>query len=211
MDKSTAVAADLGFWASHTYFMLGIAYVVAIVGGFVSNRNLRDPVKGPYLVVAEVMILVMAPVLLALSVAIHYNTSVDEQPLTLISLAWIAAAVTTTSIVHFVELAVARRLPSEEFPGHDRVFGFRWPSVFYAIDIVAWDIFFALALLFVAPTFDGETAVQVGLVASGLLSLAGLVGPLVGRISWRGVGIVGYAVFFPITCIPLSIYFANLR
>jgi hypothetical protein len=28
---------------------------------------------------------------------------------------------------------------------------FAWPSTFYAIDIVAWDVFFGLALLFADP------------------------------------------------------------
>lgn len=211
VDEMTAWAADLGLWASITYGVLSVAYAVAIIGGFVSNRSLKDPVGGPHLVVAEALILVMAPVLLTLSAAIHYSSPLDQRPFTLISLAFVTATVTTTSIVHFVELAVARGLTPNDLPAHERVFGFRWPSVFYAIDIVAWDVFFALALLFAAAAFDDETAVQAGLIASGILSLAGLVGPLVGRISLRGIGIIGYGVVFPITCIPLSAYFANLR
>lgn len=204
------VTAALGLWSSRTYFVLGVAYVVVIVAGFVANRNLKDPVKDPHLAIAEVLILVMAPVMLTLSVSIHYSAAPDDRPYTLISLGWMVAAVTTTAIVHFVELTVTRRVPSEELPAYDRVFGFRWPSILYAIDIVAWDIFFALALLFAAPAFDSDQAVQVGLIASGMLSLVGLIGPVIGRIAWRGFGIFGYAVVFPATCIPLSNYFEAL-
>ncbi len=201
---------SLGLWSSRTYLVLGVAYLVVIVAGFIANRNLKDPVKDPYLAVAEILILVMTPVMVALSAAIHSSAPTDARTYTLISLAWMVAAVTTTATVHFVELTVGRRLTADGFPAHDQVFGFRWPSVLYAVDIVAWDFFFALALLFAVPAFDDEPAVQVGLLVSGLLSLGGLVGPAVGRISWRAIGIIGYAVVFPATCIPLSRYFGSL-
>jgi len=51
----TALAADLGLWASLTYFVLGVAYVVVIIGGFVSNRNLKDPVTGLMVVDADLV------------------------------------------------------------------------------------------------------------------------------------------------------------
>jgi hypothetical protein len=202
---------SLGLWSSRTYLVLGVAYLVVIVAGFITNRNLKDPVKDPHLAVAEILILLMTPVLLALSAAIHYGAPADARPYTLISLGWMVAAVTTTATVHFVELTVARRLTADDFPAHDQVFGFRWPSILYAVDIVAWDFFFALALLFAVPAFEDEPAVQLGLLASGLLSLGGLVGPAMGRISWRAIGIIGYAVIFPATCIPLSLYFESLN
>jgi len=120
------------------------------------------------------------------------------------------AAAATTSIVHFVELTVGRQLERGHLSGHEPIFGFRWPAIFYAVDIVAWDIFFPLALLFAVPAFDGEPAIQAGFATSGVLALVGLAGPVAGRIHWRGIGIFGYAVIFPATCLPLSRYFATL-
>jgi len=85
-------------------------------------------------------------------------------------------------------------------------FGFKWPSTFYAIDIVAWDVFFALALLFAVPAFARTEArwARRGLIASGSLSLIGLIGPFANALGWRTIGIIGYTVVFGITCIPLS-------
>lgn len=205
------LAGALGLWASGTYFVLGVAYVAAIGAGFIANRTTKDPVKDPHLAIAEVLILTMAPVLLTLSAAIHHSVPADVRPYTLISMGWMVAAVATTSIVHLVELVVARRLRVEDFPAHERIFGFRWPSILYAVDVVAWDFFFALAVLFAVPAFDGHGAVQLGLLTTGLLSLAGLVGPAVGNIAWRSIGIFGYAVVFPATCIPLNSYFSQLH
>jgi hypothetical protein len=200
---------SLGLWASSTYVVLGVAYVITLVAGFISNRNLNDPLKDPHLAIAELLILVMAPVMVAIAVAIHTTSSAEDQPYALMSLAWMIAAAGTTSIVHFVELTVARRVDHATLPGYDRVFGWRWPSVLYAIDIVAWDIFFAFALLFAVPAVE-DTAARVGLVASGVLSLVGLVGPATNRLAWRHIGIFGYAVVFPVACISLFRYFDAL-
>ena len=62
----------------------------------------------------------------------------------------------------------------------------------------------ALSVLFAAAASEADTAVQPGLVVTGVLSLIGLVGPAVDRIAWRGVGILGYAVVFLLTCVPLK-------
>jgi hypothetical protein len=51
--------------------------------------------------------------------------------------------------------------------------------VAYTLDILAWDVFFALAMLFAAPVFkDGklETAVRFLLITSGVISFVGLLG-----------------------------------
>src|SRR5579872_2754121 len=44
-------------------------------------------------------------------------------------------------------------------------------STLYAIDIVAWDIFIGLALLFAVPAFERGSKARLGLIASGLLCL----------------------------------------
>ena len=203
------VGQSLGLWASTAYLVLGVAYVITLAAGFTSNRNVNDPLKDPHLAIAEVLILVMAPVMVAIAVAIHATASPDDRPYTLMSLAWMSAAAATTSIVHLVELTVARRVDQSTLPGHDRLFGWHWPSTLYAVDIVAWDIFFALALLFAVPAIE-DTAVRAGLIASGVLALVGLVGPAANRMRWRHIGIFGYAVVFPATCIPLIRHFSAL-
>ncbi len=205
------LVGTLGSWASGTFVVLAVAYVAVLGAGFMANPTTKDPVKDPHLAIAEVLILIMAPVMLTLSAAIHYSVPPELQPYTLISMGWMVAAVATTSIVHLVELVVARRLRAEDFPAHERIFGFRWPSMLYAVDIAAWDVFFALAVLFAVPAFEGHGTVQLGLVVAGVLSLAGLIGPAIGNIAWRSIGIFGYAVVFPATCIPLNSYFSQLQ
>ena len=53
--------------------------------------------------------------------------------------------------VHLVQLTVVRRIDPSAIQGFQYLFNWHWPSVLYGVDIIAWDIFFGLALLFAAP------------------------------------------------------------
>jgi hypothetical protein len=68
------------------------------------------------------------------------------------------------------------------------VFSFEWPSVAYALDILAWDVFFALSMLFAAPVFSGSRLsawIRALMVASGSLALVGLSGVVAGDMRLR--------------------------
>ena len=71
------------------------------------------------------------------------------------------------------------------------VVSFRWPSVAYALDILGWDVFFALSMLFAAQVFWGSRLavwIRVLMIVSGVLSLAGLSGVVVGDMQLRTSG-----------------------
>jgi hypothetical protein len=51
--------------------VLEVAYVAVVVAGFASIGNMGAPLPDPYLAIAEVLVLVMAPILVVLMVAIH--------------------------------------------------------------------------------------------------------------------------------------------
>ena len=149
----------------------------------------------------------MAPIMVALMLAIHQCAPKQAKPFTQVALGWMVAASAFTTVVHFVELTVARRIDPATFPGYARIFGWEWPSTFYAIDIVAWDVFFGLSLLFAVPAFAhrrSATIIRRGLIASGSLCLIGLIGPFANAIAWREIGILGYTIVFGLTCLPLS-------
>ncbi len=197
----------LGAWSARTLFLIDVAYVAVFVAGFASIRNTSDPLPDPYLAIAEILILVMAPIMVCLMLAIHQCAPKRAKPFTQVALGWMLAAAAFTTVVHFVQLTVARHIDSATFPGYAGIFGWQWPSTFYAIDIVAWDVFFGLALLFAVPAFahrGDATLVRRGLILSGSLCLIGLVGPFANVLGLRTIGIVGYTVVFGLTCLPLS-------
>jgi hypothetical protein len=181
-----------------------VVYIADFVVGFAALGNVHDPLPDPYLAIGEVLILVMAPILVTLMLAIHACAPTRAKPFTQVALGWMLAAAALTTTVHVVELSVARHI--DTFPGYARIFDFQWPSLLYAVDIVAWDVFFGLALLFAVPAFRrrSDTAARLGLIASGSLCLLGLIGPLTDAIAWRGIGIFGYTLVFAATCVPLA-------
>jgi hypothetical protein len=105
-----------------------------------------------------------------------------------------------------VQLTVARRIDPDAIHGFQYLFNWHWPSMLYGVDIAARDIFFALALLFAAPVFHASRhrAVRNGMLIVAAMSLVGLLGPAVNHIALRQIGIVGYAIVWPLVCLPLS-------
>lgn len=90
------------------------------------------------------------------------------------------------------------------------VFSFTWPSVVYALDILAWDVFFPLAALFAAICVRGTGLaglVRGLLFASAGLAFLGLLGAPLANMIIRNVGIIGYAVLFPIAAGLSAMFF----
>lgn len=50
----------------------------------------------------------------------------------------------------------------------------------------------------------GNVAVRNGLLIAGAMCLVGVIGPAVNHIALRQIGIIGYAIVWPIVCVPLS-------
>jgi hypothetical protein len=50
----------------------------------------------------------------------------------------------------------------------------------------------------------GQVAVRNGLLIAGVMCVAGIIGPAVNHIALRQIGIIGYAIVWPIVCVPLS-------
>jgi hypothetical protein len=193
-------------WSAWFVGAISVAYAAIMVVGFGSLGNVADPLPDPYLAVAELLILLMAPVMVVLMAALHACAPVHLRMFSTIAFGWMLVAACLTMTVHVVELVVARRVDPGAVPGFARLFDFAWPSMLYAVDVVAWDLMLGLSLLFAAFVFTGRRhrGIRWGLLASAALCLVGLVGPATGVMAWRGLGILGYVVVFPVTCIALG-------
>ena len=206
----TPGARLLGMGSAWVVSFLGIAYGITLVVGFGSVTSLSAPLPDPFLASAELLMIVMAPALVLLMAAIHAYAPRSCKTLSLTGLGFMILLAGLTTSVHFVELTVVRRIQPASVAGFSELFPFHWPSVLYALDIVAWDWFLGLALLCAAPLFRGgklEASVRAGMIVSGTLCLAGLVGPAIGDLNLRAIGIAGYAVVLPVVCLLLALVF----
>ena len=97
-----------------------------------------------------------APLIVLLFGAFHRYAAPHSRSLSLAAFALVVVMAGITLSVHFVLLTVGRQVPSALLPGFERLFSFNWPSVAYALDILAWDYCFGLASLLAAPVFTGR-------------------------------------------------------
>lgn len=202
----------LGRAAAWAVFLLGLVYAVTTVLGLLSLKSPQDPIGDPYFSIMEVLIVLLAPLMVVSLVAVHAYASAEGKAYSFTALAFMILLAGITSSVHFVILTVRRQIEAAGVTWVPLLLSFTWPSVAYTLDILAWDFFFALSMLFAAPVFKGgrlERAVRLLMLASGVLSLAGLIGVPLANMEVRNIGIVGYAGVTPVVFLLLGIVFGR--
>jgi hypothetical protein len=195
-------ANRLGFWSATIVVGIGVGYLCALAAGF-ARYGLSEPIADPVLAVMEVLTLLSAPPLVTLMAAIHDRAAPGLKVYGVAALAFATLCAGITSAVHFAELTAARQLGGG---------GIVWPSRTYAVELLAWDVFLGLALMFAAATFAGrgpERRVRRGLLACGALCLAGAAGPAVGHMRLQLVGVLGYGGVLPVVALLLARLFAH--
>ena len=204
----------LGVISGAAVAALCFAYLVVLVIGLATLPSPDHPVQQPWFALLELLILFIAPAMVALAVAIGCSASPGRLPLALLGLVFFAMCALTTSAVHFCILVLGGHAAFAGEPWSTLVFSFRWPSLAYALDILAWDVFFPLGALFLAPAVRGAglaRGVRALLVISAVLALAGLAGVVLGDMQVRLIGVVGYALCFPVAAAMLALRFHRER
>jgi hypothetical protein len=207
----TVTDRNLGRWACYVFFALSLAYVPAMGAGFVANGNLSAPIRDPYLAVMELLILPLAVTLVVVLAAVHSYARPSGKTFSLAALALGTLAAGITICVHLVLLTVGREASEATLPGYDLLLSWTWPSVIYALDIASWDLCLGSALVLAGLAFSGPglpTVVRRGLLLSGTLCLAGLLGAALGNMDVRNVGIVGYALVLPVVLLFMARLFS---
>ena len=208
--RFTATARRLGIFSATATFILIFAYAVTLVMGLMSLESPREPIGNPMFTILEVLIIIMMPAMVALMVAVHAWAPMHAKTLSLTAVVFMGLLAGLTCSVHFVILTMSRQPEFTEQSWLPLVLSFNWPSVVYALDILAWDIFFALSMLFAAPIFRGSRLaawIRALMIASGVLALAGLSGVVAGDMQLRNIGIVGYVGVFLVVAALLAVLF----
>ena len=193
-----------GRWSAFALFLIGLAYIAALAIGF-ARYGLTKPIVDPLLAVMEVLTLLSAPLMVIMMAAVHGYAPPERKTYSLIALAFMILVAGMTTAVHFVQLTALRQLGLS---------GIVWPSAAYAIELLAWNLFLGLSLLFAAPVFEGaglERGIRRGLLIGGALCMAGVFGPAVGNMRLQLVGVLGYGGVFPVVCFMLSRLFRDSR
>jgi hypothetical protein len=206
----TASARRLGIISASGTVLLSVAYAIPLTAGLLSLPSPDTPIGDPWFPMMEVLIILTMPVMVALMVAVHAWAAPEMKVYSLLAVVFMTLLTGITCSVHFVILTVSHQA---DFVGQSwlpLVLSFKWLSITYTLDVLAWDVFFALAALSVAPVFSGSRlarSIRLLMIVSGTLSLGGLSGVFLNNSSLRSIGIAGYAVVFPVAALLLAILF----
>jgi len=222
----------IGLWSARIMVFLAVAYIAT---GAVGLRWVPVPAPppglvqvDPFLAILETIMVILAPVEVVLFAAIYAYATYEESPLpdargsegsrartcgratcALGALVFVGILAGLTCSVHFVLLTLGRQTGYAAVPGAF----YPWPTALFAIDLLAWDIFQGLGLLFAAPVFRGgglPKAIRVSMVISGALCLVGVAGPASGDLRFQVPAIFGYAGGLTVACALLAVFFGRL-
>src|SRR4029453_10039162 len=173
----TAIARRLGLLSAAATVVLLAAYAVTLTIGLLSLESPDQPIRNPMFAILEILIIVMMPAIVGLMIAVHAWAPTRLKSLSFASVVFMGLLAGRGGSLHFVILTVSRQPEFVRQSWLPLVLGFKWPSIVYALDILGWDVFFAVSMFFAAPVFGGSRlAVWIrGLMgAAGILALAGL-------------------------------------
>ncbi len=187
--------------------ILCLVYAGVLTAGLLALASSAEPIQDPWFTAMEILILAIAPAMVALMVVLHARASQARRSLGVAAVAFMAMCAVVTCCVHFTILTLSREPAFAATLWADHVFAFRWPSVAYALDILAWDVFFPLAALCAAATIEGPGLLRAArwlMYTSAGLAFLGLLGIPLDDMNVRNIGIVGYAVAFPLAAALLA-------
>jgi len=181
--------------------VFSLVYGVLLFAGLASRPAPDAAIGDPWLAAMQLMILVIAPTMVALIGSLYLRRAPDRKAIGRAAVLSMSIAALMTCGVH-IYLLMGSRASAQE--------AFQWPSIAYALDVVAWDVFFPMAALLAGALVEGSGVARLArnlLFISGLLALAGLAGVPTGDMQLRDIGILGYAVAFPLAALALAAWF----
>lgn len=204
----------IGIFAGVSVALLSIVYAIALSIGLLTLAFPDQPIQNPWFTLMESLILIIAPAMVLFMVGLHYWTPAERKSFSLLGAIFMSMCAHITCCVHFAVLTLSRQPAFFGATWSSLVFEFRWPSVVYALDILAWDVFFPLAALFAAGAIHrvGSTVIARNLLyGSAALAFVGLAGIPMDNMNIRNIGIIGYVVLFPIATLLLAIAFRRAQ
>ena len=185
---------------AYTLLIITCLYVpVTIAWIFTENTNI--------LPIMEIITVWSAIVIIQFMVEIYRGSSANKKSHSLIALVLSACMATGTIINHFIYLTVLSQIFSvKEMPSWLLLYG--WPSVTKGLECVSWGFFLGIAMLFASSALEdlGNKVITWTMRISGIMTVAGLIGPIVGNIYYYTLSTIGYSVGFLVFSIEMIIY-----
>jgi hypothetical protein len=216
MSEWTESDRRIGMWSAASAAGIGVVYAIVGIIGVMERPPGGDAFRqvDPYLAILEILIILFVVALVTMMSAVYAYAAAGRKTYALAALAFTVAWAILTCSTHFVGLTVGRQIEAAAMPQLSQQLSFEgWPTIALALDLLGWDFFLGLSLLFASAVFKGggrkQARVRAGMILGGTLCLAGTLGPLLGRMRLQVLGIAGYAFVLPAVCALLAVLFAR--
>jgi hypothetical protein len=180
-----------------TILVVSVLYVGAVAVWIASGDR-------SVITIMELLTIWAAIVLVQFMVEVHLGARDRDKSRSLVALVLTAAMAVVTITNHFMYLTVLPRLfPGADLPEWLLLDG--WPSITKGLECVAWALFLGLAMIYASgvPSSLGTGKIAWTLRISGVVTLAGLAGPVSGNMSLYMLSTVGYSVGLLVVSIEL--------
>jgi len=187
-----------------------IAYTILLISGLyvpfttawvlTENRNI--------LPIMEILTIWSAIAIMQFMVELHKGSSENRKSHSMVALILTACMAGVTITNHFIYMTVLNQMfRVAVMPSWMLLDG--WPSVTKGLECVAWAFFLGMAMLFASSALEdlGNKVMTWTMRISGILSLTGLIGPIIGNMNYYMLSTVGYSVGFLVFSIEMILYF----
>jgi hypothetical protein len=176
-------------------------YVVSTSGWILTgNRKIITIMEGLTVWAAIVIIQFMAE--------LYHGSKENSKDKGLLALIFSVCMAVITIANHFIYITVLNQVyTGGTMPSWLLLDG--WPSISKGLECVSWGFFLGLAMLFASKVLEdwGSRAITWTMRISGILTLAGLIGPITGNMSFYLLSTIGYSIGFLIISIEIVMFF----
>ena len=155
----------------------------------------------------EILTIWAAIVIIQFMVELYRGSSENRKSQSMIALVLSVCMATVTIINHFIYLTVLNQIfRVKDMPSWLLLDS--WPSVTKGLERVAWGFFLGMAMLFASSALEdlGNKVITWTMRMSGIITLAGLVGPIIGNMNYYILSTIGYSVGFLVLSIEMIVY-----
>jgi len=182
---------------------LGIIYVLLITIGIMTQSKETGYIRDDIRILMEIFTMISAVLLLLFAISIDQVVEQDKRLFSIFSVLMMLGLVILTFFCHFINITIGKNLiKNNEILGY--LFSLTWPSLIFAVDILAWDIFFGLSFIALGISIMdifAKKIIAITMIIAGILSLVGLISLPLNNMNLRYIGVFGYTVMPLITSI----------
>jgi hypothetical protein len=160
------------------------------------------PPVEPYLTTFNLLILLSAILVLVFWTSIYSLIPKEKDFFSLLSVLFMVAFTTLTSINRFVALTVVRQSATSVNNEILSLFlPYSWPSIMLALEILGWGVFFGIGCISLSVFFleDKFHVLAYSLLVTGIFSVLSAVGQVVNSFLLSLLGLIAWGPLFTLT------------